>query len=198
MMREVGEMCKGRPLRTRSEGSRDGPQARFAAHLYIGRKRRDAAGTREHIELAAQPQFADAEGYMHMVAVVHERLQRGKHASKATRRQLAGRSAMKNNELDVDRLAVLERTLGLTALFAGIGLLDADARPLNWRADGGSDLKSACAASSLATTPRGVRTRHGRPHHRRRFPEPGKRLAICRSPSAGRRTQGSCRPTRCN
>jgi hypothetical protein len=31
----------------------------------------DATRAREQIELAAQPQFADAGGYMHMVAVVH-------------------------------------------------------------------------------------------------------------------------------
>lgn len=34
---------------------------------------------------------------------------------------------MKNNEMTFDRRAVLERTLGLAALFGGIGLLDVDA-----------------------------------------------------------------------
>jgi hypothetical protein len=37
------------------------------------------------------------------------------------------RNAMTNNEIDLDRRDVLQRTLGLTALFGGIGLLGADA-----------------------------------------------------------------------
>ena len=74
-MREVYEMFQGSigaDAVLKAAGTR--PQARFYAHLYIGlysEAIRDAARAREHIELAAQPQFADAGGYMHMVAVVH-------------------------------------------------------------------------------------------------------------------------------
>jgi lipoprotein NlpI len=74
-MREVYEMFRGAigaDAVLKAAGTR--PQARFYAHLYIGLYSEaigDAARAREHIELAAQPQFADAGGYMHMVAMVH-------------------------------------------------------------------------------------------------------------------------------
>ena len=75
-MREIYELFKGSASADavlKAAGTR--PQARFYAHLYIGlysEAMGDAARAREHIELAAQPQFADAGGYMHMVAVVHQ------------------------------------------------------------------------------------------------------------------------------
>jgi hypothetical protein len=81
-MREVYEMFKGSTTADAvltAAGTR--PQARFYAHLYIGlyfEATGDAARAREHIELAAQPQFADAGGYMHMVAVVHQTRLKGK------------------------------------------------------------------------------------------------------------------------
>jgi lipoprotein NlpI len=74
-MREVYVMFMGSTTADavlKAAGTR--PQARFYGHLYIGLYSEaigDAARAREHIELAAQPQFADAGGYMHMVAVVH-------------------------------------------------------------------------------------------------------------------------------
>jgi lipoprotein NlpI len=74
-MREVYEMFRGTMAADgvlKAAGSR--PQARFYAHLYAGLYSEaigDPARAREHIELAAQPQLADAGGYMHMVAVVH-------------------------------------------------------------------------------------------------------------------------------
>jgi hypothetical protein len=81
-MREVYEMFKGSTTPDavlKAAGTR--PQARFYAHLYIGlysEATGDAARAREHIELAAQPQFEDAGGYMHMVAVVHQTRLKGK------------------------------------------------------------------------------------------------------------------------
>jgi lipoprotein NlpI len=74
-MREIYELFKGTAnadavLKAASTRA----QARFYAHLYIGlysEAMGDATRAREQIELAAQPQFADAGGYMHMVAVVH-------------------------------------------------------------------------------------------------------------------------------
>jgi tetratricopeptide (TPR) repeat protein len=75
-MREVYEMFRGvigADAVLKAAGTR--PQARFYAHLYIGLYSEaisDAARAREHIEQAAQPQFADAGGYMHTVAVVHQ------------------------------------------------------------------------------------------------------------------------------
>ena len=74
-MREIYELFKGSvnaDAVLKAAGTR--PQARFYAHLYIGlysEAMGDATRAREQIELAAQPQFADAGGYMHMVAVVH-------------------------------------------------------------------------------------------------------------------------------
>jgi lipoprotein NlpI len=81
-MREVYEMFKGATTADavlKAAGTR--PQARFYAHLYIGlysEATGDGARAREHIEVAAQPQFADAGGYMHMVAVVHQTRLKGK------------------------------------------------------------------------------------------------------------------------
>jgi lipoprotein NlpI len=75
-MREVYEMFRGTMAADavlKAAGAR--PQGRFYAHLYIGLYSEaigDSARAREHIELAAQPQFADAGGYMHMVAVLHQ------------------------------------------------------------------------------------------------------------------------------
>ena len=74
-MREIYELFKGTANADtvlKAAGTR--PQARFYAHLYIGLYSEaigDTTRAREQIELAAQPQFADAGGYMHMVAVVH-------------------------------------------------------------------------------------------------------------------------------
>jgi lipoprotein NlpI len=74
-MREIYEMFRGATgaeAVLKAAGTR--PQARFYAHLYIGlyaEATGDPARAREQIELAAHPQFADAGGYMHMVAVVH-------------------------------------------------------------------------------------------------------------------------------
>jgi lipoprotein NlpI len=81
-MREVYQMFRGTMAADavlKAAGSR--PQARFYAHLYIGLYSEaigESARAREHIELAAQPQFADAGGYMHMVAVVHQQRVKGK------------------------------------------------------------------------------------------------------------------------
>ena len=74
-MREVLEMFRGSigaDAVLKAAGTR--PQARFYAHLYIGlysEATNDAARARQHIEAAADKQFADAGGYMHMVAMVH-------------------------------------------------------------------------------------------------------------------------------
>jgi lipoprotein NlpI len=49
-------------------------QARFYAHLYVGLYSEaigNRARTLEHLKAAADPQFADAGGYMHIVARVH-------------------------------------------------------------------------------------------------------------------------------
>jgi lipoprotein NlpI len=75
-MRQVYELFRGTATPdavVAAAGSR--PQARFYAHLYIGLHAEaigDHARAREHIALAAQPAFADAGGYMHMVAAVHQ------------------------------------------------------------------------------------------------------------------------------
>jgi lipoprotein NlpI len=75
-MREVYEMFRGATTADavlKAAGER--PQGRFYAHLYVGLYSEaigDQARAREQIDLAAQPQFADAGGYMHMVAVVHQ------------------------------------------------------------------------------------------------------------------------------
>jgi len=74
-MREIYEMFRGETTADavlKAAGAR--PQGRFYAHLYVGLYSEaigDQARAREQIALAAQPQFADAGGYMHMVAVVH-------------------------------------------------------------------------------------------------------------------------------
>jgi lipoprotein NlpI len=74
-MREIYEMFRGTTTPEavlKAAGGRS--QARFYAHLYIGlysEAMGDGGLAREHVELAAQPQFADAGGYMHTVAVVH-------------------------------------------------------------------------------------------------------------------------------
>ena len=74
-MREVLEMFRGSigaDAVLKAAGTR--PQARFYAHLYVGlyaEATNDAARARQHIEAAADTQFADAGGYMHMVARVH-------------------------------------------------------------------------------------------------------------------------------
>jgi lipoprotein NlpI len=74
-MREIYEMFRGATTADAvltAAGAR--PQGRFYAHLYVGLYSEaigDQARAREQIALAAQPQFADAGGYMHMVAVVH-------------------------------------------------------------------------------------------------------------------------------
>jgi lipoprotein NlpI len=75
-MREIYELFKGSASADAVLKAADTrPQARFYAHLYVGLYSEalgDVSRAREHIELAAQPQFADAGGYMHMVAVVHQ------------------------------------------------------------------------------------------------------------------------------
>jgi lipoprotein NlpI len=74
-MREVLEMLRGAigaDAVLKAAGSR--PQARFYAHLYIGlyaEATNDPARARQHIAAAADQQFANAGGYMHMVARVH-------------------------------------------------------------------------------------------------------------------------------
>ena len=74
-MREVLEMFRGSigaDAVLKAAGTR--PQARFYAHLYVGlysEATNDAARARQHIEAAADRQFAEAGGYMHMVARVH-------------------------------------------------------------------------------------------------------------------------------
>ena len=74
-MREVYELFRGKldaEAVLKAAGSR--PQGRFYAHLYVGlyaEATNDAARARQHIAAAADQQFADAGGYMHMVARVH-------------------------------------------------------------------------------------------------------------------------------
>jgi hypothetical protein len=74
-MHEIYEMFRGATTADavlKAAGAK--PQGRFYAHLYVGLYSEaigDQARAREQITLAAQPQFADAGGYMHMVAVVH-------------------------------------------------------------------------------------------------------------------------------
>jgi tetratricopeptide (TPR) repeat protein len=75
-MREIYEMFRGTATADavlKAAGER--PQGRFYAHLYVALYSEaigDQARAREQIGLAAQPRFADAGGYMHMVAVVHQ------------------------------------------------------------------------------------------------------------------------------
>ena len=75
-MREIYEMFRGTTTAdVVLKAAGDRPQGRFYAHLYVGLYAEaigDQARAREQIGLAAQPQFADAGGYMHMVAVVHQ------------------------------------------------------------------------------------------------------------------------------
>jgi tetratricopeptide (TPR) repeat protein len=74
-MREIYDMFRG----TVGAGdvlaaARAGLQPRFYAHLYIGLYSEaigETASARKHIEAAADAQYADAGGYMHMVAGVH-------------------------------------------------------------------------------------------------------------------------------
>jgi lipoprotein NlpI len=74
-MREIYEMFRGSMSADavlKAAGSR--PQSRFYAHLYVGlyaEATNDAARARQHIEAAADQQFGNAGGYMHMVALVH-------------------------------------------------------------------------------------------------------------------------------
>jgi lipoprotein NlpI len=81
-MREIYEMFRGTTTAEavlKAAGER--PQARFYAHLYVGLYAEaigDQARAREQIGLAAQPRFADAGGYMHIVAVVHQARLKGK------------------------------------------------------------------------------------------------------------------------
>ncbi len=77
-MREIYEMFSGRMTPQDVLSAAGGrPRARFYAHLYRGLYheafgRTEAA--REEIFLAADDQFAQVGGYMHMVAVVHRDL----------------------------------------------------------------------------------------------------------------------------
>ncbi len=77
-MREIYEMFSGRMTPQDVLSAAGGqPRARFYAHLYRGLYhaafgRTEAA--REEIFLAADDQFAEVGGYMHMVAVVHRNL----------------------------------------------------------------------------------------------------------------------------
>jgi hypothetical protein len=51
-----------------------GPSGQFYANLYLGlyyEALGDARRAREHIGVAAQERFANAGGYMHMVARIH-------------------------------------------------------------------------------------------------------------------------------
>ena len=81
-MREIYEMFRGTTTADavlKAAGER--PQGRFYAHLYVALYSEaigDQARAREQIGLAAQPNFADAGGYMHMVAVVHQARLKGK------------------------------------------------------------------------------------------------------------------------
>jgi lipoprotein NlpI len=74
-MREIYQMFQGglRPDAVLAAAGR-ATQATFYAHLYVGLRAEavgDSAGAREHIAAAADERFADAGGYMHMVARVH-------------------------------------------------------------------------------------------------------------------------------
>jgi lipoprotein NlpI len=73
-MREVYQMFRGALDPDRVLAAGRGPQGRFYAQLYVGLYA-EAMGDRrrasEHIAVAADEQYADAGGYMHMVARVH-------------------------------------------------------------------------------------------------------------------------------
>jgi lipoprotein NlpI len=74
-MREIYEMFSGRMAPQAVLSAAGGqPRARFYAHLYRGLYHEALGRTeaaREEIVLAADAQFAQIGGYMHMVAVVH-------------------------------------------------------------------------------------------------------------------------------
>jgi hypothetical protein len=73
-MREIYQMFQGAtsPERVLAVGDDDG--AEFYSHLYVGLYY-EALGRKAealtHISAAAQPRYANAGGYMHMVARVH-------------------------------------------------------------------------------------------------------------------------------
>jgi lipoprotein NlpI len=74
-MRQIYEMFRGAltPEQVLAAAGR-GASARFYAELYLGlyfEAMGDAARAREHVTAAADERFADAGGYMHMVARVH-------------------------------------------------------------------------------------------------------------------------------
>ena len=74
-MRQVYEMFRGKldPAQVLKAGG-TGPSGQFYANLYLGLYYEaigDARRAREHISLAAQERFANAGGYMHIVARVH-------------------------------------------------------------------------------------------------------------------------------
>ena len=77
-MREIYEMFSGRMTPQAVLSAAGGqPRARFYAHLYRGLYQEALGRTeaaREEIVLAADDQFAQVGGYMHMVAVVHRDL----------------------------------------------------------------------------------------------------------------------------
>jgi lipoprotein NlpI len=77
-MREIYEMFSGRMTPQAVLSAAGGqPRARFYAHLYRGLYHEALGRTeaaREEIVLAADDQFAQVGGYMHMVAVVHRSL----------------------------------------------------------------------------------------------------------------------------
>lgn len=74
-MREIYQLFKGAatPARVLTAAGTN-PRAQFYARLYVGlylEATGDGAGGRAHIEIAAEPRYADAGGYMHDVARVH-------------------------------------------------------------------------------------------------------------------------------
>ena len=81
-MREIYDMFRGTispDAVLKAAGAR--LQARFYAHLYAGLYAEavgDAEGAREHIGAAAAAEYAEAGGYMHMVATVHVRQRQAK------------------------------------------------------------------------------------------------------------------------
>ncbi len=75
-MREIYEMFRGRLTPAQVLTAARSPDALFFAELYVGLYF-DALGmtepARQHLTIAAAPQYRAAGGYMHMVAVVHVR-----------------------------------------------------------------------------------------------------------------------------
>ncbi|HEY6361696.1 MAG TPA: PQQ-binding-like beta-propeller repeat protein [Vicinamibacterales bacterium] len=74
-MRQVYEMFRGKldPAQVLAAGG-SRPDGQFYANLYLGLYYEavgDARRASEHIKVAAQDRFADAGGYMHMVARIH-------------------------------------------------------------------------------------------------------------------------------